>query len=921
MNAARGAMDWFAHRRAHVAITLGAVAALAGPAPAHAAPLTGVDLSQYARVGRFDLPEPTRTTPPANSLLAQEASAVTYDWDTDTLFVVGDGGTSVVQVSKTGQLIDSMTLAQGTSPQGTEFYDTEGIAYVGNGKFVLSEERDRKLNLFTYAKDTTLTRAAVQTVKLGTTVGNIGIEGLSNDPQTGGFVVVKEATPEGIFQTGVDWAAGTATNGSATTENSANLFDPALAGLPDFSDVFALSNLTTLTGPDKSHLLILSQEAGRIVNVDRAGVVSSSLTIVGDANNPLTVPNQSHEGLAMDNDGKLYVVSEEGGGDVGHPQLWVYAPSAAANQAPTGVALTNQTATIAETASTASRVKVADVTVTDDALGTNTLTVTGADAASFEVDASGLYLKAGTVLNRTTKPSYSVAVAVDDTSVGATPDATSSPFTLTVTAAAAPASLIVSEVSPWSSGDSPYGADWFEVTNKGTAAVDLTGYKVDDDSNNFASAIALSGISSIAPGESVVFIEGSAATAAAFKTFWFGGKVPAGFQIGTYSGSGIGLSTGGDQVNLFNAAGTKVTGVSFPAATTFFTFDNTAGLSGAITALSVAGRNGAYTISGATGSPGTVAPSLIISEVSPWSSGNSPYAADWFELTNTGTHAANLTGFRVDDSSNGFSTAIALNGVTSIAPGESVVFIEGSAATADAFKTFWFGGSVPAGFQIGFYSGSGIGLSTDGDAVNLFDASGNRVTGVTFGASTNFFTFDNAAGLNGPITMLSAAGRNGAVTVGGATGSPGTIATHGAQVTGGGQVTGIVPGQLSLTLGVPAAFAPFTAGLAKDYLAQTTATVTSTGGDAALTVVDSSTVAPGHLVNGTFPLPQALQVSANGGPYAPVSGTPLGLVTYSGPVSNDAVSIGVKQPIGASDGLRTGAYAKTLTFTLSTTTP
>ena len=27
---------------------------------------------------------------------------MTYDWDTDTLFVVGDGGTSVVQVTKTG---------------------------------------------------------------------------------------------------------------------------------------------------------------------------------------------------------------------------------------------------------------------------------------------------------------------------------------------------------------------------------------------------------------------------------------------------------------------------------------------------------------------------------------------------------------------------------------------------------------------------------------------------------------------------------------------------------------------------------------------------------------------------------------------------------------------------------------------------
>jgi len=33
-----------------------------------------VDLSTYVRVGRFDLPEPTRTPAPANSLLAQEAS-------------------------------------------------------------------------------------------------------------------------------------------------------------------------------------------------------------------------------------------------------------------------------------------------------------------------------------------------------------------------------------------------------------------------------------------------------------------------------------------------------------------------------------------------------------------------------------------------------------------------------------------------------------------------------------------------------------------------------------------------------------------------------------------------------------------------------------------------------------------------------
>ncbi len=92
-----------------------------------------------------------------NSLLAQEVSAVTYNWDTDTLFVVGDGGTSIVAgVAKPAQLINSMTLAPGGSPQGTEFYDPEGLTYIGDGQFVMTEERDRQVVQFTYEAGTTL---------------------------------------------------------------------------------------------------------------------------------------------------------------------------------------------------------------------------------------------------------------------------------------------------------------------------------------------------------------------------------------------------------------------------------------------------------------------------------------------------------------------------------------------------------------------------------------------------------------------------------------------------------------------------------------------------------------------------------------------------------------------------------------------
>jgi hypothetical protein len=130
---------------------------------------TAIDLSRYVRIGRFDLPEPTQTTPPnSTNLLAQEASGVAYNPDTDSLFIVADGGTSVTQVTTNGQLIDTMTLASGGSPQGTEFYDTEGITYIGGGQFVMSEERDRKLVKFTYAAGTVLTRGNAQTVTIGT---------------------------------------------------------------------------------------------------------------------------------------------------------------------------------------------------------------------------------------------------------------------------------------------------------------------------------------------------------------------------------------------------------------------------------------------------------------------------------------------------------------------------------------------------------------------------------------------------------------------------------------------------------------------------------------------------------------------------------------------------------------------------------
>jgi hypothetical protein len=143
-----------------------------------------------------------------------------------------------------------------------------------------------------------------------------------------------------------------------------------------------------------------------------------------------------------------------------------------------------------------------------------------------------------------------------------------------------------------------------------------------------------------------------------------------------------------------------------------------------------------------------------------------------------------------------------------------------------------------------------------------------------------------------------------------------------------GGASGSVPATLSLTIGAPASFGAFTPGVARDYFASTTANVISTAGDAVLSLADPSSTATGHLVNGSFSLPQALQARARnaantGTAYNNVgsAASPLNLLAYDGPISNDAVSLEFKQSIGANDALRTGAYSKTLTFTLSTTNP
>lgn len=163
---------------------------------------------------------------------------------------------------------------------------------------------------------------------------------------------------------------------------------------------------------------------------------------------------------------------------------------------------------------------------------------------------------------------------------------------------------------------------------------------------------------------------------------------------------------------------------------------------------------------------------LVITEVHSTGSSGEAYGADWFEVTNKGTTPVDITGWKMDDNSFNFSNAVNLRNITSIPAGASVIFIESGSTGAnditnrDNFIAAWFGSSVPAGLIVANYGGSGVGLSSSGDGVALYDASGTLQAQVSFGAGTAGVTFDNSLGTDSivttPLSVLSSVGVNGA---------------------------------------------------------------------------------------------------------------------------------------------------------------
>jgi uncharacterized protein YjiK len=225
--------------------------------------------------------------------LSDDVSALTYDPDRNSLFTVTNSQAQLIELSLDGELLRRIDLHG--------FGDAEAVEYISQGVYVITDERRQRL-LKVRVNDRTTALYAEQSQQLSLSIGlngNKGFEGLAYDSLGQRLFVAKERDPLRIYEIHGfpqrDPGQPLAVHVVDDRKRDAGLFVRDLSSL----------QFDQRTG----HLLALSDESRLVLELDTAGRPISSLSLLRGRNGlKRSVPQA--EGIAMDNQGGLYLVSE-----------------------------------------------------------------------------------------------------------------------------------------------------------------------------------------------------------------------------------------------------------------------------------------------------------------------------------------------------------------------------------------------------------------------------------------------------------------------------------------------------------------------------------------------------------------------------------------------------------------------------------
>lgn len=215
-----------------------------------------------------------------------EASDVSYDPQTKTLFAVMGKNPFLVELTLQGDVLRKMPLVGWSNP--------EGVAVMGNGLLAITDERAHLLSIVKVDADTReLNIASFPKYDLGPSKNqNKAFEAIVWDARNQQLLLGEERPPA-LFS----WKS----DGSQTLKGDKQKLS---------SDELDIRNLSALAIDSRTgHTLVLSADSHLLLELDEKGEQVSFMTLLGGFNGlKETIPRA--EGVAMDEAGTLYIVSE-----------------------------------------------------------------------------------------------------------------------------------------------------------------------------------------------------------------------------------------------------------------------------------------------------------------------------------------------------------------------------------------------------------------------------------------------------------------------------------------------------------------------------------------------------------------------------------------------------------------------------------
>lgn len=217
----------------------------------------------------------------------EEFSDLAYDPASNTLFTVSGKQPLLIELSLQGKVLRSIPI-KGVS-------NLEGVAVMGDGYMAISDERQHNLSIFRINADTRAldSKDFIQQVDLGhTEEPNKGFEGLAWDAPNQRFLLGKEKYPVMLY--------GLPSDGRKVTGE--------LRGLDYLGGM--MTDLAGLTvDPRSGHVLALSQESHLLVELGADYQPLNFIALLRGLHGLKHYIPQA-EGVALDAEGNLYIVSE-----------------------------------------------------------------------------------------------------------------------------------------------------------------------------------------------------------------------------------------------------------------------------------------------------------------------------------------------------------------------------------------------------------------------------------------------------------------------------------------------------------------------------------------------------------------------------------------------------------------------------------